>query len=148
MTDKSHGLHMPESQNDADTPHSGFKATAQQRWLNLRSAARRGLLGLHQAFHCCAEDLAREATICCKQLYIAACNRIFRNPQALSGADHRCIDAAWERTDAANDAAHQAAKRTFDSLQSDLPQHLRHQRNRLSTADISYHDYNGRYQDT
>ena len=53
-------------------PHSGFRATAHQSWLDLRSAARRGLLGLYQAFQRCAEALANDATTFCKQLYIAA----------------------------------------------------------------------------
>ena len=70
-------------------------------------------------------------------LYIAACNRVFSNPASLTAADQRCIDTAWDLADAATNAARRAAKRTADSLHSNLPQVPRYQRTRLSTSNIS-----------
>jgi len=129
-------------------PHSGFRAVAHQRLLDLRSSARRSLLGLRHAFCRCAEAIANEATTFCKQLYIAACNRMFSNPASLTAADQRCIDTAWDLADAATNAARRAAKRTADSLHFDLPQDPRHQRTRLSSANISSDDYDVCSQDT
>jgi hypothetical protein len=80
--------------------------------------------------------IANEATTFCKQLYIAACNRVFSNPASLTAADQRCINTVWDLADAATNATRRAAKRTADSLHSDLPQVPRHQRTRLSTSNI------------
>ena len=66
--------------------HSGFRAVAHQHLLDLRSSARRGLLGLRHALRRCNEVIAYEATTFCKQLYIAACNPVFSNLAFLTAA--------------------------------------------------------------
>ena len=123
-------------------------AVPPERQLDLRSSARRDLLGLCHAFSRCAEAIANEATTFCKQLYIAACNHVFSNPASLTAADQRCIDTAWDLADAVTNAARRAAKRTADSLHLDLPQDPWHQRTRLSSANISSDDYDVCSQDT